>query len=36
VRASTEKRMKARKDGGDDVFVDEREKGWLGEDDTPL
>lgn len=36
VRASTQKRMKARKDGGDDVFVDEREKGWLGGDDTPL
>jgi hypothetical protein len=46
VRASTEARMKARESGGagvevevggdDDVFVDEREKGWLGEDDTPL
>jgi hypothetical protein len=46
VRASTEKRMKARESGGagvevevggdDDVFVDEREKGWLGGDDTPL
>jgi len=46
VRASrearaAEARKKARESGGsadaaDDVFVDERERGWLGEADKPL